>query len=315
MNHDEIIYLQRLTYIKFLWLQAEEQARQAEPFCNFALLSMQDAIEMFIHTGILKHNAKKNLKDGFEIMWNSLNEKLLVNHRSLTQKPSILQVNSARVSLKHHSTFPSVQQLNEYVVFVKTFFKENTPLVFDVEFDSISLADLIINEEIREHIKKAELYLSTKSYNESVTESALGMRKLIDYFNEKARSQSGYRNSISDLRSIIKDVRINPDYQTLGSGASKEMNCTRSLSKQTENFLKKTEEVIEKIDAFIRLNALGIPYGKYVRFNSIVPEIRYYLDGHYKVQKYDLNISDSNEVQFCISFVVESALKEQSFQW
>lgn len=42
------VVLQRLSYIKYLYLKGEEQARQAEVVAGFSILAFHDAIEMFL---------------------------------------------------------------------------------------------------------------------------------------------------------------------------------------------------------------------------------------------------------------------------
>lgn len=316
MNQNEV-YLQKLTYIKYLWLQAEEQALQPEPFCGYALLSMQDAIEMFLITGNLKYdttyNPDKKGNNSFVDIFEALEKKISdTTGMNLTQKATIITVNKARVSMKHYVQFPNLITLKEYLVHARTFFIENTPTVFGYSFDSVTLSDLILNDSVREHIKMAEEYMELGKYSESVRESAFGLSKLLRNFDQDSKGESGFMNTISDLESIMRGVKISPEYITHGSGSSREMNCTKSLAKQTNNFLDRTKKLAIEMDKFIRLSAIGVSYGKYSRFNMIAPLVSSWNIREEVYQNPNIILTNFS-TQFCISFVVDCALKSQSF--
>ncbi|MFA6569772.1 MAG: hypothetical protein WCT77_00850 [Bacteroidota bacterium] len=307
MTQNEV-FLQRLAYIKHLWLQAEEQAQQTEPFCGFALLPMQDAIEMFLLTGIAKKGCKSGTNDSFDKIWETLDKKV-----GLTQQTVIRQLNKARVDLKHHSVFPSNSQVNEFVIHARTFLNENTLNVFDIEFEQISLADLIVSDEIREHLKKAEKFQLEQKFSDSVAESAIAFAKLTTNLNKETRNKNNRINPISDFYDTLNSLKIHPEYSTFGGGSSREMKCTQSLAKQTQNFLDLEKDNARKMDAFLLLHAIGIPYGRYIRFQFITPNVRQSFNGAYNVPIILPEVTNSASVQFCISFVVECALKVQGF--
>jgi hypothetical protein len=74
----------------------------------------------------------------------------------------------ARVSLKHHGTFPSHIDIEDFRSMVGGFFKESSPKAFAIDFDDISLAGLVRPENVRESLELAEQAIRNEMRLENV---------------------------------------------------------------------------------------------------------------------------------------------------
>lgn len=174
--------------------------------------------------------------------------------------------------------------------------------MFEIEFDDISLIDMIKYERPRELLKKANLDFEKGSVYESIQNLILSFEYLIQDYEESKkdrfhRSPFFFGKPESNISSIH-----------LGS-----------LSQSTEftQFAEKIRESLNSIQEAIKILSFGIDYRKYVKFKSIVSsvevlifdggQVHSYRHGQVKLSKEDLD--------FCTNFIIESALKLQEFDF
>src|SRR5262249_39142319 len=65
------------------------------------------------------------------------------------------RLNCRRVDFKHHGNLPSTESLARACADVSTFFEKNTPLVFNIDYNAIDMADLIPQPTTRALAKQA----------------------------------------------------------------------------------------------------------------------------------------------------------------
>ena len=75
---------------------------------------------------------------------------------NLAVKQGMVRLNKIRVNLKHHGVQPGKAAIDQNLADAATFFAANTRLVFDVDYDQVSMADVIEQEKVRELVRKAE---------------------------------------------------------------------------------------------------------------------------------------------------------------
>jgi len=83
-------------------------------------------------------------------------------------------------------------------------------------------------------------------------------------------------------------------------------------------FVDKVKESVESLQNVVKILSLGVDYRKYVKFRLFTPYVLKMLNGSYviqRVQRGSNGIPTKNDVQFCIDFVVESAITLQKFDF
>ena len=124
-----------------------EQSVQKGTFAGFSILSFHDCTEMFL---LLVAENKGDKVDDMSFMqfWDKYSD--------LTLKESMRKLKDRRVNIKHKGLFPSQSDVEESRITITQFFRENVKVQFGLEFDEISLADLIEYHNINGYIRKAE---------------------------------------------------------------------------------------------------------------------------------------------------------------
>jgi hypothetical protein len=101
-----------LGFIRFLYTQGLEQARQPEPLSATALLSFHDAVELFLILSGEHLHANLSTSINFLEYWDRLAPSL-PGKIPLGHKGAMARMNRLRVNLKHHGSIPSESDLEQ----------------------------------------------------------------------------------------------------------------------------------------------------------------------------------------------------------
>jgi len=253
-----------------------------------------DAVENFLGISADYLSVNVNAKINFLEYWGQLKASV-----DLPSQAAMRRLNDARVSLKHHGSFPSEQTVQQAKEAVATFFAAATPMVFGVEFDTVDMVDLVTMPEVAQIIRDAQTHadvgevataLAGLDYALQTMLSAVGRSEPWDPspFGFAARLPTWMKPTISTR--YARDGWVSP---------------LASVFPQIDG-LRKT---VSAIQAAMVLVNIGIDYPKYVRFRSIAPRMDSYMTGSRRFVYTDKHESRTpEEYQFCKMFVIESAL-------
>jgi hypothetical protein len=294
--------VKRLAFIKYLYNVGVEQTRKPEPLCWISLLTFHDAVELFLELSLEYHGSSRRLKDmRFMQYWDELNP--ILNKKGkpeLTQKISMERLNEARVAFKHHGTPPSKAAIDDFKANVTSFFEENTPIVFDVKFAGVALVELVKCETTKNYLKEAEELLKQGKIEDSLNRIALAFAQLIDDYESRKMDEFGrspffFGGKMHFLSSFFIGIKG-----------------------KMGDFIDRTKESVEALQEAVKILSLGLDYKRYARFKLLIPHVDRYLDGKYKIVRIDrgsMGVPTVDDVNFCINFVIESALALQEFDF
>jgi hypothetical protein len=122
--------LNRLRFIRALYLRAVDTASQPEPIGALSVLGFHDAVELFLHLAADHLNVP--LKSGvtFAGYWGPIDE-AIPGDSTLSGRVAMRQLNQVRVGLKHHGALPAHSSIEGHRAATTSFLESNTPLVFD----------------------------------------------------------------------------------------------------------------------------------------------------------------------------------------
>ena len=291
----ESAVVKRLAFIRYLHQAGVAQSHGPWPFSSASLLTQHDAIEFFLQLGSQHLNVGKSQPDFMEY-FSFLNEK--VNPATLGQQERIRQLNNARGALKHRGLFPSSMDLESYRDAATAFFLENTPLVFGIRFDEVSLVDFVNPESARHSLREAQELIAAGDAAGAVNPIAFAFSEMIADYRGRKRDRPA--RDRFDFGSRI------PTLHELHSGLP-----------MVEAFARETKRAIEDIQDAMRVLALGIDYRKYARFETLTPEVLRHYNGDVRLhQRWSQNLAPTVEdAQFCLDFVIESALALAEFDY
>ena len=290
--------LEMLAFIRYLYNLAMEQSRQPEPTGTVSLLTFHDSVELFLDLACDQFGVPSKKTREFKDYWSALEPHL--QGQSLSQKRSMERLNAARVNFKHHSIRLSSSDIENFRVNVSDFFQENTPLIFGIAFDKISITYLIQNTTVRSLLDEATALIEQGTTGEALNKIAIAFAHLIDDYMESKEAWRHRKLFFSKASSISKP-RINPS------------------NREFDDFVKNVIASIEALQAGMQVLSLGLDYQRYVQLRLLTPQvIRIIGDINYQVppMKYTEDTLPSvKRCRFCYDFVVASAIHLQNFDF
>lgn len=288
MNNKDII-IKRLAIIKHLYKIGIEQSKQVETVAAFSILSFHDSVEMFLK--LLAEN--KNIKSeklNFLDYW--------TNIPSLTLVEFMRNLNIRRVNIKHKGILPSKTDIEISRVNTTDFFNQNVKIHFDIEFESISLIDLVSYVNVKKYLKISQDFLDSNEIKKSIENVALAFDELLNSYEE---------NKIGSYR-----------YSPFFFGKNLSFNSSFFMGIRDEkmsDFVDKVKDSLEAMQQAIKVMSLGIDYKKYVKFKLLTPIITRTTSGKHFAEIYGEKKWSKENCQYCIDFVIDSSLKLQEFDF
>lgn len=299
-NLDQKIIINRLAKIKYLYKIGIEQSMQVGTFAGFSILSFHDCAEMFLLL-VLENQGdqrpQKDLNKNIQFMkyWEMFD--------NLTLRESMNMLKERRKNIKHKGIFPSKSDIEESRITITQFFRENTPIQFGVDFDTISLACLIEYSNIKDYVLNSELFLSQNNLYNCLVNAKIGFEELLSTYESDKKQWSDSIFNVGE--------KVGNDYRDIASNNKNGLPWFEQVTK--------TSNAIRNI---LKVTALGIDYKKYALFDFITPKVFVTCmtgdDKYVKERKEDFEkrrIISSQDCQFCIDFVIDSALRLQEFSF
>ena len=314
--------MERLTFIKYLFNTAVEQSVKPEPQCSASILMFHDSVEFFLQlaAGYLDVS-KKEVK--FMEYWELLASSQKKSGIQLSQKELMRRLNDVRGLLKHQGTRPSKLDIEEFKLNVTDFFAENTKIVFDLDFNELSLIDLVQFDRVRDKLNEAQKALSENMIEKALANVAIAFDLLIGEYESTKTRRFGLSPFFSGKsfryirgKDIFRRGYNNRVFDSSSSVGKHSLDKSFDVEKLVD-FIDSVSESMESIQDTLKLVSLGIDYRKYVKFRLYTPPFSWTLDGPI-IQKRDWGsrgLPTVEDVSFCINFVIESAIALQEFDF
>ncbi len=289
-----VSYIRRLAFIKYLFRIGEEQTKRPEPLSSTSLLTLQNAIELFLHLSSEYLNCSKksnNFMDYFDVISKKINKELF-------HKVSMDKLNRARVNLKHYGNLPSKLDIDYFREITFEFLTQNCLLIFQKNFDEISLINLIPSEEVQNLLNEATKNLKINKY-ESLKNISIAFAKILLDYERKLVSKYGNYTTTEFSKDFLTYHHY---YDIAGHTASFEI----------------IEQRLNLIADSLLILSLGLDYNKYIKFKII----SFYV---YRTSGGECNVAPQTDIEnnlgksieetysiddtnFCLDFVIESGL-------
>lgn len=269
----------RLSLIKYFYQLGVEESNKISPKDSYSIIIFHDAIELFLGTTTTFFNVKTNKKMFFLDYINILNQDLRSKqNKQLKHTESMKSLNNARNSIKHEGLTFSKEEIERFKFETLSFFEENTQLIFSLEFEDISLIDLVKNKKVKEILIEVQKLKEGKEYLKALYKLRSAFRQLFDDFQSKTPNLS-----ISRRR-----------YHSVETSIEVDMNF---------------EEIFRDLELII----LNIDYKKYLKFR--IWSLNYLQENLFSFfDKSKSRKHTSTHVDYCLNFVIECALKIQNFE-
>lgn len=286
------VEVKRLAFIRYLYKVGIEQSYQPEPLNAISLLSFHDAAELFLQMASEHLDVTKDVQKFMEY-WDAINRKM--DSDQLAQKDSMRRLNKARVQLKHNGTAPSKLDLEAFRATITNFLQENTTKVFDVDFDSISLVDLVAYDGAKSKLRSAQDLMQNGDPKRAIQTIAESFELLIHEYEQKTRTEFGK----------------SPFF--FGRQLTFETSFFMKVEGKMKPFVDKVQESITSMQTAIKILSFGFDYRKYSKFDLLTPIVL-------RDDNETLTATPSDQItledcKFCFDYVIECALKLQDFDY
>jgi hypothetical protein len=268
--------MKRVIYSKYLMKWATTlQAEGHELAFSEALLAAHDSVEMLMRVVIDKLRVPP--PHDFMGFWKVVKD---AKGKQPSRKAALDRLNHERVGFKHKGIPPNPAIVGDLLRNAIAFCEDISREYLDVEYESVSLADLIHNADAREKVKEAEVRKSNGDLATAFTNLGLAFDELF--------SEARQKNEVA----LVGPIPI------MGRRWVQDL---ASLSLES-----KLQEMAETIDALI----LGIEPAKLRRFTVTTPLRQHAASGAVTtVWRRDPNLLTSQDFDFCYKFVVDFGLR------
>ncbi|HEX6557090.1 MAG TPA: hypothetical protein VF026_30285 [Ktedonobacteraceae bacterium] len=283
--------MRRLAMTQYMYTMAVDQSHQPEPLNMLSIQLFHDAVEHFLALASEHLDAGKT-GQAFMAYWEPISQKL--PNKDFGHKDSMNRLNAARTNWKHHGISLPTTEIDDFRTNVADFFRENTPKVFGVNFEEISMTALVQDEEVRNRLLQAEHLSSTGEIKAALVEIAIAFLVLLGGLEWKALEQ----NSIH-----LKAVSSHRLFSRVENEAPREL----------ARFARAIDRELDALHKQVMLLSLGIDYRRYMRFQGLAPSVYQTTDGVYRLAGEGRGQSYQDYL-FCSQFVIECALHVQELQ-
>jgi hypothetical protein len=296
--------LKRLTYAKYLYYTSIDQIRSTSPIVAAeALLRIHDAIEIFQRFVLdsLNVNVPNDLK--FMEFWERVK---IATTKEPPYKNRVALLNDMRGGFKHKAICPNPADLRDVAAVIQPFFAEVCRDFLGVDFDKVSLADLVDDDRARERLHKADDLIESQNYGEALSEIAIALHIVLA--QKYPRSPWASTSDLLDTGpSSDRPPRI--PYHRYGNVLS---GAGDLIHKIEEGFEKLHDRISRQAD-LLEMLIWRIDLQEYSKFAQFAPYVSETGGGNfYVVQRGGMQRPlTKRDARFCFQFVLDSALSIQ----
>ena len=147
---------------RLLGLAKEHLLSSSELALGIGVNLLQDAVEMFL-LAISEHvNAEVETNTKFDKYFELINTR--ISPKEIPFRLPLIALNKQRVSSKHYGIIPARSEVEKMPVIVQEMFEEVTKSVLSASFGSVTLIDLLREDEAKTVLKGAETALTALDF-------------------------------------------------------------------------------------------------------------------------------------------------------
>jgi hypothetical protein len=145
--------LSQLLLSKRLFLEGRDYSRRGDPVsCGLAISLFQDSVELYLWALIKERNISVRENSGFTKYLDVIEENQII----IPFRAKLLDLNKARVNFKHYGILPATEEAIKYLAYTEDFLKDAMEAHFSIDYDALSIVDLVIYDDVREELRVVE---------------------------------------------------------------------------------------------------------------------------------------------------------------
>lgn len=273
-----------LVLIRYQVISAAEQSGQPSPLSALSLGWIHDAVEGFMSLVIQSKKLSTPKRPEFLQLFDSVatadTDGNLAGHRA-----SIESLNNARVSWKHHGNIPSQATVGRHCSNGIDFLKAASIGVLNLDFDQVSLTDLVRSSQAQSEVRSAETDWIGSNASKAAEHLRLAFDEMVrDYEQRKVWSPG----------------------ESLFSSKPTFMPSKHQYERNYGN--PRLYEWLENLDNRLKILSFGIDLARYAYFEAHTPVVTYTAVGPRFYHRDGIELDDRS-YQRCYRFVIDSAIR------
>ena len=303
--------IERLTFVKYLLSQANVQKNLERPLCSSAILTIHDSIECFLQLcfEIKTGKAKLSSQNILDTYSEEINKVLLSEDKPQINKAYIKRINDLRNQLKHATIFVDHKQIPNLYTETEIFLIDFTEFIFNIQFDRISLVELIPNEIVKVFLQDAEKEIETNKLQNSMWSIGKAFYELKQNLSKvEGKYGENLLRKNSNVDYLIK--------YTAQFGGSEPDNVLRENLKAIAEDINKVQDDLQNIKTVL---SLSVDLKEYTYFEQHMPNVSKIIKGEtgnveFWIHEEENKIKTEYKIEVvkkCLNFVIELALRNE----
>lgn len=276
----DAITLKKLSLTKQLFQRAVVQSNSYGATDKMISIIIFDlSIETMLNVIVSSLDSSKTPLDNFVGLLNQVDDALKKSGLNpLSNRTNILRVHQIRNDAQHDARYPNETELMDCQTYTRDFHRNTTKEIWKVDFDKLSLATLVQNLEVKDHLAKAEEALHSHDYDAAVQQSSIGLQTALS----KAGVAVVGKHMLFQNDIMVSDIH---------NGSKPDQDLTRSIT---------------RMQRALQFVALGLNYTEYLKFQQIGGYVMF-TGGGPVVNNAKPNPTDK-EAEFAVAFSIDSVV-------
>lgn len=169
--------LERLALIAAVARHGENQGRQPEPLNMLSVLTLHDAVELFLELAGEHVGARVSERTTFPEYFGLIDDR--ITPQSLSGRSGMLRLSRVRRDFKHSGIRPHPGEIATCREAAAEFLADNCRAIFGVELAGVSLAFVIHQEDVRGELQRADECLANGDLEEALARVAIAFAFLL----------------------------------------------------------------------------------------------------------------------------------------
>lgn len=276
----------RLVLVKQLYLRALVLSTAHHSLVDriMSVVAFDLATETLMKAVVASLDPSRVPSDSFQGLVKQVDQ-LMVNGngKSLPDQANIQFVHSIRNDAQHKARYPNKSEVSDCRTYTRDFLQRVVQVLWDIEFEKLSLADLVEHEKVREFLKNAEIALEESDHEGAVKQAATGLSWALE------RVQTAV---VGRLPPFVSGIQVVDSFGS-NKGHIPGRNVYQAVARMQRTLLYVT---------------LGLSYDEYRRYEAVAGKVLFGGDGtpHFHGMKEDISAGDAEFiVAYCIDAVIQ----------
>lgn len=285
----DLITHKKLILVKQLYQNAVVLSGSQHSTINriLSIIGFDLSIETSLRAAVGSLDSSRTPADGFQGLIQQVDNLCTqAGMNPIPDRANIQHIHSIRNDAQHKAKYPNESDINDCRTYTRDFLHKIFFEIWGVDFENISLVDIVQHDRVKRFLAEAETALEQKDYQLAVQHSAAGLTYAL---NRVQRAVVGYMPSFTNRFMMI---------DSFGREAS-------------ESNGRDVYQAFKRIQDTVMYLSMGMNYSEYMKYKQISGFVIFTISGEPNFQGMKENI-EPDEAEFVVAYCTESIEKIES---